>query len=142
MNNEPFIIERTYNAPAEKVWKAITDKREMKQWYFDLVEFKAEVGFEFHFTGGPSPERQYVHLCKITEVIPGKKLTHTWRYDGYKGNSLVTFELFAEGSKTRLKLTHAGLETFPNENPDFAKHNFAEGWTDIIGRSLKEYVEK
>ncbi|MDP1677809.1 MAG: SRPBCC domain-containing protein [Bacteroidota bacterium] len=142
MNNESFIIERTYSAPAEKVWKAITDKNEMKQWYFDLAEFKAEVGFEFQFTGGPSPEKQYLHLCKITEVIPGKKLTHSWRYDGYEGNSFVTFELFAEGGKTRLKLTHAGLETFPNENPDLAKHNFVEGWTDIIGRSLKEFVEK
>jgi uncharacterized protein YndB with AHSA1/START domain len=142
MNNEPFVIERTYNAPAEKVWKAISDKNEMKQWYFDLAEFKAEVGFEFHFTGGPSPERQYVHHCKITEVVPGKKLTYSWRYDGYKGNSFVTFELFGEGKNTRVKLTHAGLETFPNENPDFAKHNFVAGWTDIIGRSLKEYVEK
>ncbi|MCK9410293.1 MAG: SRPBCC domain-containing protein [Bacteriovoracaceae bacterium] len=142
MNNEPFVIERTYNAPAEKVWNAITDKHEMKQWYFDLAEFKAEVGFEFQFTGGPSPEKQYLHLCKITEVIPGKKLTYSWRYDGYEGNSFVTFELFAEGMNTRLKLTHVGLETFPEENPDLAKHNFVEGWTDIIGRSLKEYVEK
>jgi uncharacterized protein YndB with AHSA1/START domain len=142
MNNEPFIIERTYNAPVITVWKAITDKNEMKQWYFDLAEFRPEVGFEFKFTGGPSPEKQYLHLCKITEVIPGRKLTHSWRYDGYEGNSFVTFELFDEGDKTRLKLTHAGLETFPKENPDLAKHNFVAGWTDIIGRSLKEFVEK
>jgi len=141
MENTPFIIERVYHAPAEKVWKAITDKNEMKQWYFDLKEFRAEVGFEFQFTGGP-PEKQYLHLCTITEVIPGKKLTYSWRYDGYTGNSFVTFELFGEGNSTRVKLTHAGLETFPKENPDLAKHNFAEGWTDIIGRSLKEFVEK
>ncbi|MDD8017524.1 MAG: SRPBCC domain-containing protein [Bacteroidota bacterium] len=142
MNNEPFVIDRTYNAPIEKVWRAITDKNEMKQWYFALAEFKAEVGFEFQFTGGPSLERQYLHLCKITEVVPGKKLTYSWRYDGYKGISFVTFELFSEGTKTRVKLTHAGLETFPMENPDFAAKNFVEGWTDLIGRSLKEFVEK
>ena len=142
MSNEPIIIERTFNATAEKVWKAITDRNEMKQWYFDLKEFRAEVGFEFRFSGGPAPERQYIHICKITEVIPGKKLTHSWRYDGYAGNSFVTFELFEEGSKTRVKLTHAGLETFPKENPDLARHNFEAGWTDIIGRSLKEFVEK
>ena len=141
MSNEPFVIERTFNAPAEKMWKAITDKNEMKQWYFDLAEFKPEVGFEFQFYGGP-PEKQYLHLCKITEVVAGKKLTYSWRYDGYEGNSFVTFELFAEENTTRVKLTHAGLETFPKENPDLAKHNFAEGWTDIIGRSLKEFVEK
>ena len=46
-NAEPVIKEVLLNAPASKVWKAITDKNEMKQWYFDLAEFKPEVGFEF-----------------------------------------------------------------------------------------------
>jgi uncharacterized protein YndB with AHSA1/START domain len=43
----PFTIERTYSASVKKVWEAITDKAKMKQWYFDLSEFKPEVGFEF-----------------------------------------------------------------------------------------------
>ena len=140
MNSDPFVIERTYNAPVHKVWKAITDKEQMKQWYFDLAEFKPEVGFEFQFSGGPD-DRTYLHLCKITEVEVDKKLTYSWRYDGYDGVSFVTFELFDEGEKTRLKLTHSGLETFP-ANPDFAKENFAAGWNHIIGVSLKEFLEK
>ncbi len=61
--------------------------------------------------------------------------------DLYTGESFVTFELFNEGDKTKLKITHAGLETFP-DNPDFAKHNFEAGWTHIIGTSLTEYLEK
>lgn len=142
MNDEPIVIERKFNTSAARVWKAITDKDEMRQWYFDLAGFKAEAGFEFHFSGGPSPEKQYLHLCKVTEVVAGKKLTYSWRYDGYAGNSFVTFELFGEGDNTRVRLTHAGLDTFPNDEPDFAKKNFEEGWTDIIGRSLKEYLEK
>jgi uncharacterized protein YndB with AHSA1/START domain len=142
MNNEPFVIERTYNAPIEKVWKAITDKDDMKQWYFDLAAFEPKVGFEFSFVGGDK-DKSYVHLCKITEVVPGKKLTHSWRYEGYEGNSFVTFELFDEGNgTTRLKLTHTGLETFPANNPSFAKESFAKGWTAIIGTSLKDFVEK
>jgi uncharacterized protein YndB with AHSA1/START domain len=140
METAPFVIERTYDAPIDKVWQAITDKNKMKQWYFDLKEFKPEVGFEFQFYGG-TEEKQYLHLCKITEVVKGQKLTHSWKYDGYPGESFVTFELFAEGNKTKLKLTHAGLETFP-PGPDFKKENFEMGWTDIIGRSLKEYLEK
>ena len=140
MNNEPFVIERTYNAHAEKVWQAITDKEKMKQWYFTLDEFKPEVGFEFRFEGG-SKEKTYLHICKITEVIPGEKLTHSWQYDGYPGESYVTFELSPEGDKTRLKLTHAGLETFPKEK-DFARESFAKGWTHIIGTSLPGYLEK
>jgi uncharacterized protein YndB with AHSA1/START domain len=37
MKNEPFVIERTLNASAERVWKAITDKDQMKEWYFNLA---------------------------------------------------------------------------------------------------------
>lgn len=142
MKNESFSIERTYNAPVTKVWKALTDKNEMKQWYFNLAEFKPEVGFEFQFLGGKDEKNQYLHFCKITEVIVQKKLTYSWRYDGYEGISFVMFELFAEGKKTRITLTHSGVETFPANNPDFAKENFAERWRYIIGTSLKEYLEK
>ena len=142
MNKEPFVIEKTYNAPIEKVWKAITDKDDMKQWYFDLKEFKPEVGFKFQFIGkGKDGTKNFVHLCEITEVIPQKKLSHTWRYEGFSGNSVLTFELFPEGNKTRLKLTHTGLQTFP-QDPDFAYQNFVEGWTYITGTSLAGFLQK
>jgi uncharacterized protein YndB with AHSA1/START domain len=69
MDAQPFVIERTYKASPERVWRAITDKNQMKEWYFDLKEFKPEVGFEFQFEGG-TDDKIYIHLCKITEVIP------------------------------------------------------------------------
>jgi len=141
MKTGPFVIEQTYNAPVSKVWKAISDRDEMKQWYFDLAEFKPEVGFKFEFLGG-TDEKKYLHLCEVTEVIPGKKLTYSWRYDGYEGNSLVSFELFEEGKSTRLKLTHEGLETFPTTDPNFARESFAAGWRHITGISLKDHLEK
>lgn len=141
MENKPFVIERTYNAPVDKVWKAITDKDDMKQWYFDLAEFRPEVGFEFRFEGGPDENTRYLHVCVVTEVMVDKKLTYSWRYDGYAGMSHVTFELFPEGDKTRLVLTHAGLETFPANVSDFAVKNFVEGWTAIVGSSLKGFLE-
>ena len=42
---EAVVIERTFNAPIARVWKAITDVEEMRRWYFELKEFKPEVGF-------------------------------------------------------------------------------------------------
>jgi uncharacterized protein YndB with AHSA1/START domain len=140
MNTSPFVIERTYNAPVDTVWKAITDKDQMKQWYFNLSAFKPEVGFEFEFTAGDG-KKEFRHLCKITDVEPNKKLAYSWSYDGYPGNSIVSFELLAEGQQTRLVLTHEGLESFP-DLPEFARTNFAAGWLHIIGTALKEFVEK
>ena len=138
---QPFVIERSYNAPVETVWNAITDKTQMKQWYFDLDDFKPEVGFEFKFDGG-SDDKVYHHLCKIVEVVPHKKLKYSWSYEGFEGMSYVTFELFDEGKTTKVKLTHEGLETFPQNNPDFAKESFMQGWTYILGTSLKNFLEK
>ncbi len=131
--------QRIFNAPVERVWKALTDVEEMRRWYFDLKEFKPEVGFEFEFVV-EHEGANYHHLCRVTEVIPKKKLAYTWRYKGHEGDSLVTFELVVEGDKTRLKLTHEGLETFP-KLPSFARENFIKGWTAIIGSELKQFLE-
>ena len=139
---EPFVIERTFRAPMEMVWKAITEKEQMKQWYFDLEAFKPEIGFETVCTVHHNA-KDYVHLFKVTDVVAGKKLTYSWKYRGHEGESFVTWELFAEGDQTRLRLTHSGLETFkPEANPDYARGNFAKGWTSLIGASLANFIEK
>lgn len=124
------------------MWNAITDKDEMRHWYFDLKEFKPVIGFEFSFYGEGRKGEKYLHLCKITEVIPGKKLSYSWRYEGLPGISYVIFELFDEGENTRVVLTHEGLETFATDNPDFAKESFNEGWNYILNTSLKDFLEK
>jgi uncharacterized protein YndB with AHSA1/START domain len=136
---EAVVLERTFDAPVARVWKALTDVQEMRQWYFDLKEFKPEVGFEFEFVVEHEGNK-YHHLCKITEVSPQKKIAYTWRYKGEVGESLVTIELSPDGNKTRLKLTHTGIETFP-KTPAYARKNFEAGWTAIIGSELKQFLE-
>ena len=141
MENKNVIVERIFNAPLPLVWKALTEKDLMKQWYFDLEEFKIEIGLKFQFTGGPSPEKQYVHLCEIKEIILEQKLAYSWKYEGYEGDSLVSFELFPDGNTTKLILTHSGIETFPQNNPDLAIGNFEAGWNAIVNTSLKDFLE-
>jgi uncharacterized protein YndB with AHSA1/START domain len=136
---EAVIVERMFDAPVARVWKALTDVDQMRVWYFDLKEFKLQIGFEFEFVV-EHEGNTYHHLCKVTEVIPEKKIAYTWRYKGEVGDSLVTFELFGEGDRTRLKLTHSGIETFP-KTPAYARKNFEAGWTEIIGSELKRFVE-
>ncbi|MBS1511345.1 MAG: SRPBCC domain-containing protein [Bacteroidetes bacterium] len=142
MNNTPIIIERLYNAPVDMVWKALTDKAQMKQWYFDVDDFKPEVGFNFQFAGQGKEGEAYIHLCTVTEVVPQKKLTYSWKYQGYEGISYVSFDLTAVGHQTKVVLTHTGIETFPaTANNAFAKENFEMGWNHITGISLKDFVE-
>ena len=51
MNAEPFVIEQTYNAPVNRVWEALTVNEKMKEWYFQLEDFKPEVVCTFRFSG-------------------------------------------------------------------------------------------
>jgi len=52
----------------------------------------------------------------------------------------VTFELFPEGDKTRLKLTHTGLDSFPDD-AHFARSRFEGGWATIIGNNLNKFLD-
>lgn len=141
METKPLIVEYSYNAPVERVWKAITERDQMKDWYFELEEFKAEEGFRFQFTGGDE-NVQYLHECEVVIADPPHKLSHSWTYPEYEGYSVVTWELFSEGEhKTRLRLSHEGLESFPQESPNFRVESFTAGWNFILGESLKNYVE-
>ena len=141
MENKPLIVERTYNANIQRVWKAITDRDQMKEWYFDLEEFKPETGFKFEFTGGDETV-QFLHECIVLEADPPHKLSYSWRYPDREGYSVVTFELFAEDeTKTRLRLTHEGIDSFPQDDHRFGIASFTAGWNEIIGVSLKNFVE-
>ncbi|MBL7932362.1 MAG: SRPBCC domain-containing protein [Bacteroidia bacterium] len=143
-NEAPQVtVEKIVNHPVTKVWKALTDKEQMKQWFFNLDQFKAEKGFQFKFAGKGHKGEQYIHACTITETIPNKKLQYSWTYEGHEGFSLVTFDLIElEKNQTKVILTHRGLNSFPQNNPDFAPDSFNGGWNHLVGISLPEFLDK
>lgn len=136
---DSVVLERTLNAPAARVWKALTNADEMRDWYFDLKEFRPDVGFEFEFVVEHKGNK-FHHLCRVTEATPPKKLAYTWRYAGQPGESIVAFELIPKEGQTLLKLTHNGLSSFPS-TPEYARENFNAGWSAITA-DLATFVEK
>jgi uncharacterized protein YndB with AHSA1/START domain len=143
MEAKPLIVECSYNVPIERIWTAITDKEQMKEWYFELDEFRAEKGFIFHFTVGDD-KIQYLHECEVLVADAPDKLIYSWTYPEHNnGYSVVTWELFDQGENcTLLKLTHTGLDSFPQESANFALSGFKAGWNFILGESLAKYLKK
>lgn len=140
MEEQPIIVERLLEANVSTVWKAITDHREMAKWYFDLEAFEPKVGFAFEFRAG-EPGKEYLHICKVTEVVPERKLSYSWRFDQDPGMSLVSFALFRQKDQTLIILTHSGVGSFDASNPALARTQFVKGWEQIIGINLKGYLE-
>lgn len=138
----PIIIEQTFPCPLEKVWRAITDPAQMRQWYFEqLPDFQPVLGFKTRFDV-EGPERTFPHVWEITEVVPGEKIVYNWHYEEYTGDSEVTFELQAQGDTTRLRLTHTVLADFPDHIPEFARESGVQGWTFLITERLAAFLEK
>lgn len=139
--HDNVIVKEKVNAPVEKVWNALTDKVQMKEWYFDIPDFAPELHTEFSFYGG-SQDDKYHHHCEILEVAPQQKLKHTWTYPEIsKEKTLVKWELEKDGDGTVVTLTHKGLENFDHLGKDFSHQSFENGWSEIVGKSLKSFVE-
>ncbi|SCY65607.1 SRPBCC family protein [Flavobacterium caeni] len=134
-------LERIYDAPVEKVWRALTEPDQLKQWFFPMMaDFKPAVGFTTQWDVTHNG-RLYPHKIVVTEAIPNKRIAYTWQYVGYPGNSVVCFALEPLGDQTQLTLTHTITESFESERyPDFSNENFKQGWTHFVG-SLQNFVE-
>ena len=139
--HENVKISVKVNAPVHKVWNALTNKEQMKNWYFDIPDFELKEGNAFNFYE-PGEERKFHHHCEIAEVVPQEKLKHSWTYpDISKEKTLVKWELKPESEGTVVTLTHKGLENFHHLGEDFYPESFQKGWEEIIGKSLKGFVE-
>lgn len=137
----PIIVEATLSAKVEKVWNALTKQHLMIQWYFDNIPaFEATVGFKTQFNV-KSNGKDFIHLWEVTEVVPNKKISYSWQYANYTGKGHVAFELTEVGRKTLLKLSNTGLDSFPQDIPEFKRESCIGGWNYFIKQRLKEYLE-
>lgn len=141
VNSEPIIVAQTFSASAKTVWKAITNAAQMRQWFFNNIEyFEPKIGFKTQFKV-QSEDRIFTHLWTITEVEPLKKIVYNWKYEEYAGNSFVHFELFQLKNKTKIRVTSVVTENFPSNIPEFKPESCQNGWNYFIKRQLKKFLE-
>lgn len=138
----PIVVEQEFGRSASDVWNAVTNIDEMRQWYFENIpDFKAEVGFATRFaveSGG----RTFMHLWRVTDVDPRRKIVYNWKYEGLPGDSFVAFEVTGDEKSARLRVTAHVLESFPEEIPEFKRESCLGGWTYFINGRLKAYLEE
>ncbi len=135
-----IIVEQTFSVTKEKLWNAITALDQMKQWYFENIDaFEPTVGFETRFVI-EHEGRIFPHLWKVIAVEPNKKIAYNWKYEGYTGDSVVTFALVEEENGVKLILTHKVLKSFPQNIPEFTRESCLDGWDYFIKKRLKNYI--
>ncbi len=137
----PIIVKTTINASSNLVWQALTDQSLMVQWFFDNIpQFEAHQGFKTMFDV-QSGERIFTHVWEINEVEIGRKIQINWSYRGHPGSSRVTFSLTSlNKGETIAQVSHVGMESFPQEIPEFRKESCRAGWHYFMS-GLKSFCE-
>lgn len=144
MTENRFTIEKIYAAPIALVWKAITDRKLMKEWYFTFGEdFTLETGAVFEWEAGSPDGKQWLHRGRILEIVPEQTLVHTWEYPGYTGTSTVYWHLSKiDEDTTKLTLIQDFTVPFDPAVAALQRENFVTGWNHIIHISLQEFLQK
>lgn len=136
----PVVIEESFATSIDSVWEAITNPELMRQWFFENIDaFAPTVGSLSQFVVTVE-DRTFTHLWKVTEVIPGQKISYDWKYKEYPGDAFVTFQLIPHENEVKLKLTMEVVESFPDDVPEFTRESCEGGWNYFIRERLKEFL--
>lgn len=106
-----LVIECTYHAPIELVWRAISDADVLSEWLMP-TDFTPTVGTRCEFRMKPMPGFNGLIRCDVVEVHPPHRLVYTWDGGGAWGRTTLTWTLVPKGDRTQLTLVHSGFRGF------------------------------
>jgi uncharacterized protein YndB with AHSA1/START domain len=101
-------VERVFDAPRERVWKAFTEARQLAQWWgrgnsLDIQRLEVERGGHWRFIEH-TPEGPQGFEGRFREVMHPERLVQTFEWDGMPGHvavNTITFEDIGD-SRTRV----------------------------------------
>lgn len=138
---KPITVNQTFNVSKKVIWKAITEVEKMKKWFFDNIpDFNPKTGFKTQFSVSTG-ERTFTHLWELTEVIPQEKITYHWSYEEYPGIGTVIFELHEIQNGCVLTVNALGMDSFPQDIPEFSRESCQGGWNYFIKERLPTYLK-
>ncbi len=93
----PIIVTQRFRVPVDRLWRAITVRDEMVQWFFEEIPaFEARGGFETGFDV-MADSRSFPHRWKIVEVEVARRIVYDWSYEGLDGRGMVEWDLAVVG---------------------------------------------
>lgn len=128
-------MARTLPASPERVWRALTDAKELTAWYWPQrlnpsVTVDLRVGGGYRISAS-SPEMAV--SGSYLELDAPRRLVAEWTWDGEDGTSVVTIDLAGDSTHTDLVLVHDQL------GPDEVESH-EQGWSDCLDR-LPEHLD-
>ena len=149
-DQDSLITEIDIAAPAERVFKALTDPSQLKRWFTSpecpakTWNMDARLGGKYDYAtekGSIVVNGVSEFKChgEITAIDPPKLLVYTWIanwHDDKQRKTTVRWELESRGKATHVKVTHSGLAS-----EKVAREDYRGGWPGVL-EGLKKFVEE
>jgi uncharacterized protein YndB with AHSA1/START domain len=106
-------IERIFNAPRERVWRAFTDPTLLAQWWgrghklvIERMEFERGGHWRFVEHG---PEGIHGFEGRFREITPPERLVQTFEWDGMPGYVIIETATFEDLGDGRTRIVNVSL---------------------------------
>jgi uncharacterized protein YndB with AHSA1/START domain len=127
------VIEREFQHPPEKVWRALTQSELLAEWVMQN-DFKPVVGHKFNFRSQPNPHWNGVTDCEVLVVEPNKRLSYSWNASGDEAvngtKTVITWTLTPTKKGVHLRMEHSGFRAA--EDKGFLE-GAKFGWGKMLG---------
>jgi uncharacterized protein YndB with AHSA1/START domain len=146
-----FVIERTFAASPERVFKTFSDPAEKRRWYAegergDVEEYHLDfrVGGSEHtrtvIGGGPYKGTSLTNDSIYQDIVPNQRIVFAYTMmlgDRRISSSQATVELLPNGEGTILAFTDQGAFFEGADGPEMRE----QGWKSLISQ-LEKYLAR
>jgi uncharacterized protein YndB with AHSA1/START domain len=118
VTHDTFVIERTFESPVERVFRAWADPSRKARWFAGSAEALGH-GYELDFQvggrevnrGGPPGGPVFTYSAQFRDIVPGQRIVSTTEMfadDSLISVTVATVEFRPSGAATQLVLTEQG----------------------------------
>jgi uncharacterized protein YndB with AHSA1/START domain len=110
-------MERTFQAPPERVFDAWTSEEVMRRWWHAVHGWETTVAEVDLRVGGtvrvvmrdPDKDEEYGGGGRYTEIDRPRRLAFTWLWDNQSTSGLIELEFEEQDGATLVRFTHSDL---------------------------------
>lgn len=125
------------DASPDVVFNALTDEKELTNWFPDQAKLEPRVGGSMQFKFFEEGKENHRVEGKVLELVQGRRISYSWANlsDSNFPKTVVTWTIEpAAGNKTLVTLVHTG---FDPKSRWFDLHS--KGWSYFVEERLPKY---
>jgi uncharacterized protein YndB with AHSA1/START domain len=143
MSGETLQLERTFQAPAQRVFDAWTSEEVLRRWFYGQPGWETpEAEVDLRVGGAvrvvmrnPVKGEDHGGGGHYTEIDPPNRLVFTWTWDREPRQTLIEIDFEEAEGATTVRFTHSGLRDLESVR------SHEEGWTTCLDNLERTLVE-